>query len=70
LLPAAALLATFDVELYPHVPDRSRRDIAVVSVRRRMGHELFDAAWAAGERLTLEQAVAEASEGQASGSGM
>jgi len=34
---AAALLATFDPELYPHTPDCARRDAAVASSRARLG---------------------------------
>ncbi len=59
---AATLLATFDPELYPHTPDRARRDAAVASARARLGEGPFAEAWAAGERLTLEQAVVEAVE--------
>ncbi len=59
---AAALLATFDPELYPHTPDRARRDAAVAAARARLGEGPFAEAWAAGERLTLEQAVALAAE--------
>ncbi len=63
---AATLLATFDPELYPHTPDRARRDAAVASSRARLDEGPFAEAWAAGEKLTLEQAVslaAETSEG-------
>jgi len=39
------------------VCDRQRRDAAIRAMREEIGDEAFDAAWAAGKNLGLEEAV-------------
>jgi predicted ATPase/class 3 adenylate cyclase len=41
-------------------PDPARRDAAIAEARTLLGPNAFEAAWAAGQALTLEQAVEEA----------
>jgi tetratricopeptide (TPR) repeat protein len=54
-----AVLSEFDVA-YPLPGNRAVNDVAQSTVWAALGEEAFDAAWTAGQALTLEQAVAEA----------
>ncbi len=54
-----ATLDQFDM-IYPLMGNRAANDLALVTVRAALGDAVFDAAWAAGQALTLEQAVEEA----------
>jgi predicted ATPase/transcriptional regulator with XRE-family HTH domain len=55
---AAALRAAIGAPLME--PDRRRYDPALAAVRTVLGEEAFAAAWAAGQTLSLEQAITEA----------
>jgi predicted ATPase/transcriptional regulator with XRE-family HTH domain len=54
-----ATLKLFD-ESYILMGNRPANDTALANVRTTLGEAAFDAAWAAGQALTLDQAVAEA----------
>jgi hypothetical protein len=62
---AARLLGAFEARINligppPFRPERFERDRCVGEVRTRLGEQEFAAAWAEGQLLTLEQAVADA----------
>jgi hypothetical protein len=44
----------------PYPAQQAAYDRQLVAARDRLGADAFDAAWAAGRALTLEQAIAEA----------
>ena len=56
-----ATLQLFDVH-YILMGNRPANDVALARVRANLGDAAFEAAWAAGQALTLDQAVAEAQE--------
>jgi predicted ATPase/DNA-binding XRE family transcriptional regulator len=53
-----AALAEFALA-YPLPADRAAHDLSLAAVRAALGAEAFQAAWAEGQVLTLEQAIAE-----------
>src|SRR5215211_4768375 len=52
-----ALLERMEAAVYTYVPDRSLHRSQVEAARARLGEEAFEAAWAEGRAMSLEQAV-------------
>ena len=52
-----ALLEKIEAAVYTYVPDRSLHRSHVAAAQARHGEEAFDAAWAEGRAMSLEQAI-------------
>jgi non-specific serine/threonine protein kinase len=52
-----ALLERFEAAVYTYVPDRSLHRSRVVAARALLDEEAFEAAWAEGRAMSLEQAI-------------
>jgi predicted ATPase/DNA-binding CsgD family transcriptional regulator len=52
-----ALLERMEAAVYTYVPDRSLHRSQVEAARARLGEEAFEAAWAEGRSLSIEQAI-------------
>jgi non-specific serine/threonine protein kinase len=59
---AEAILETTEVIAYAHAPDRSLYQRQVAAARERLGEAAWAVAWAEGQAMTIEQAVAYALE--------
>jgi predicted ATPase/DNA-binding XRE family transcriptional regulator len=57
---AEALLETTEIVAYAHAPDRSLYQSQVAAAHERLGEAAWEAAWAEGRAMTLEEAIAEA----------
>ena len=61
LLGAATTFKLFGTLIYP--PDRTDAEVALAVARATLGADAFDAAWSAGQAMTLDQAIAYAIDG-------
>jgi non-specific serine/threonine protein kinase len=52
-----ALLEKIEAAVYTYVPDRSHHRSRVAAAQARLGEEAWDAAWAEGRAMSLEQAI-------------
>jgi predicted ATPase/DNA-binding XRE family transcriptional regulator len=62
---AEALLESTEIVAYAHAPDRSLYQRQVANARERLDAAAWEAAWAEGRMMTLEEMVAEALEDRA-----
>jgi tetratricopeptide (TPR) repeat protein len=62
---AEALLESTEIVAYAHAPDRSLYQRQVANARERLDEAAWEAAWAEGRMMTLEEMVAEALEDRA-----